>query len=200
MLEEINIQNDKIIYNNIKEKLIKNESYSRVKDYSKNRNTLKTYYEVGKLLREAGKHYGEGIIKQYSQRLIIEVGKKFSVRYLFDIRKLYLFSKVHPLDAKLTMSHYRLLFTIKNDVAVNYYINETIKHNLGKRQLRTIIKQKEYERLDESTKEKLKTKEELSLIDEIKDPILIENNNKSNNISEYELKELILDKLDDFLK
>ena len=38
------------IYNEIKNKLIDNEVYKRVKDYSKNRNDLNTYYEVGKLL------------------------------------------------------------------------------------------------------------------------------------------------------
>ncbi len=40
-------------YNEIKNKLINNEVYKRVKDYSKNRNELNTYYEVGKLLIEA---------------------------------------------------------------------------------------------------------------------------------------------------
>ncbi len=55
-------------YNEIKNKLIDNEVYKRVKDYSKNRNDINTYYEVGKLLKEARKYYGEGIIKEY-QRL-----------------------------------------------------------------------------------------------------------------------------------
>ena len=40
-------------YNEIKEQLINNEVYKRVKDYSKNRNELKTYYNVGKLIIEA---------------------------------------------------------------------------------------------------------------------------------------------------
>ncbi len=55
-------------YNEIKNELINNEVYKKVKDYSKNRNDLMTYYNVGKLLSEAGKHYGEGIIKKYSVR------------------------------------------------------------------------------------------------------------------------------------
>ena len=42
-------------YNEIKNELINNEVYKRVKDYSKNRNELSTYYNVGKLLSEAGK-------------------------------------------------------------------------------------------------------------------------------------------------
>ena len=36
-------------YNEIKEQLINNEVYKRVKDYSKNRSDLETYYNVGKL-------------------------------------------------------------------------------------------------------------------------------------------------------
>ena len=61
-------------YDKIKEELINNEVYKRVKDYSKNRNDLNTYYKVGKMLSEAGKHYGEGIIKEYSKKLTIELG------------------------------------------------------------------------------------------------------------------------------
>ena len=45
-------------YDEIKEKLINNEIVQRVKDYSKNKSDLNTYYEVGKLLVDAGKHYG----------------------------------------------------------------------------------------------------------------------------------------------
>ena len=55
-------------YNQIKQELINNETYKKAKDYSKNRSDLETYYNVGKLLSEAGKHYGEGIIKEYSKK------------------------------------------------------------------------------------------------------------------------------------
>ena len=63
-------------YNEIKNKLIDNEIIKKVKDYSKNRSDLNTYYYVGKMLSEAGKHYGEGIIKEYSNRLTIDLNKK----------------------------------------------------------------------------------------------------------------------------
>ena len=61
-----------------KNELINNEVYKKVKDYSKNRSDLNTYYKVGKLLNDAGKSYGEGIIKKYFARVwIVEVpGKK----------------------------------------------------------------------------------------------------------------------------
>ena len=66
-------------YISIKELLINNELTQKAKDYSKNKSDLNTYYEVGKLLSVAGKHYGEGIVKEYSIRLINEVGKKYDV-------------------------------------------------------------------------------------------------------------------------
>ena len=65
-------------YNEIKNKLIGNEINKKVKSYSINKSDLKTYYNVGKILSEAGKHYGENIIKQYSEKLKIEIGKKYN--------------------------------------------------------------------------------------------------------------------------
>ena len=70
-------------YNEIKNKLVDNEIYRKVKDYSKNKNELMTYYEVGKLLIEAqgGEErakYGDGLIKEYSKRLTQELGKGYT--------------------------------------------------------------------------------------------------------------------------
>ena len=96
-------------YNEIKNKLIDNEVYKRVKDYSKNKNELSTYYEVGKLLFEAGKHYGKGIIKEYSIRLIDELDIKYSERTLYKMMKYYTYisnQKVPTVSAKLSWSHY----------------------------------------------------------------------------------------------
>ena len=53
-------------YNEIKNELINNEIHKRVKDYSKNKYELQKYYNVGKLLLEAGNQYGENIIRDYS--------------------------------------------------------------------------------------------------------------------------------------
>lgn len=63
-------------YNEIKTEILNNEMTKRVKDYSKNKSDLTTYYNVGKLLSEAGKHYGEGIIKEYSEKLSNDLKKK----------------------------------------------------------------------------------------------------------------------------
>lgn len=87
-------------YKEIKNKLIDNEIYSNVKDYSKERNKVITYFEIGKLLSEAGSVYGENIIGQYSEKLMKEVGKKYNKRTLFRMKQFYtIFSneKVSPL-------------------------------------------------------------------------------------------------------
>ena len=77
-------------YNEIKNKLIDNEMYSKVKDYSKERHRVVTYFEIGKLLNEAGGKYGDNIIEDYSEKLIKEVGKKYNKRTLFRMKQFYL--------------------------------------------------------------------------------------------------------------
>ena len=68
--------------------------------------------------------------------------------------------KVHPVVAFLSMSHYRILFSLKDKNEINYYINQTQSRNLSKRDLQRIIKENEYERLDEATKIKLINQEQ----------------------------------------
>ena len=189
-------------YDEIKNKLIDNEIYNRVKDYSKERNKVITYFEVGKLLDEAGKNYGENIIKEYSLKLINEVGKKFNERTLRRIRQYYRVfcnKKWSPLATKLSWSHYTELLSIKDERKLNYYINISIKNNLSKRQLREKIKTNEYERLDEKTKSKLINNEEYYVTDFVKNPILIKNNFNYKDISEKVLKKLILENIESFM-
>lgn len=112
-------------YNEIREYIINNEITKKVKDYSKNKSDLNTYYNVGKLLVEAGKHYGEGIIKKYSKKLTEELGKNYSVRLLYKMIKYYeyvLNEKVPTVSAKLSWSHFSKLLSIKNIDKINYYI------------------------------------------------------------------------------
>ena len=187
-------------YNEIKKELIDNELNKKVKDYSKNKYEIQKYYNVGKLLLEAGNNYGKGIIKEYSKKLTNEIGKKYSVRYLFDIRKLYLFAKVHPVGAQLTMSHYRILFPLNDDNEIDYYINQAINRNLSKRELEAIIKSNEYGRLPQDTKNKLIKKEKSSVVDFVKCPIQIKNNWNKEIISEKLLQKIILEDISYFLE
>ena len=126
-------------YNKIKNELINNEVYKKVKDYSKNRSDLNTYYKVGKLLNDAGKSYGEGIIKKYSDRLTKEFGRKYNYRNLFIMRKIYIIFKdenVNAMRSQLSWTHYRELLTLNNINEIKYYIKMAETQNLSYRKLR----------------------------------------------------------------
>ena len=189
-------------YDKIKEKLLKNEIYAKVKDYSKERNKVLTYFEVGKLLSEAGKKYGNDVIGSYAEKLAIEVGKKYNVRTLRRIRQFYnVFKdeKWSPSATVLTWSHYTELLALNDINKINYYIDICKKQSLSRNDLRNKIKSREYERLSEETKNKLVTNKELSLPDLVPDPLLIKSEFDKEKITEYALKQSILNNLDNFL-
>ena len=190
-------------YDEIKEKLLKNEIYAKVKDYSKERNKVLTYYEVGKFLSDAGKEYGNDIIGQYADKLAIEVGKKNNRRTLYNMRKFYeIFNseKLNTLCSILTWSHYRELITLKNVDEINYYIKICVQRNLNVRSLKNTIQSNEYERLSEKTKNKLITNEKLKLPDLVQDTILVKSEFNQEKLTEYALRQIILNNLDNFLK
>lgn len=190
-------------YNEIKNKLIDNEIYTKVKDYSKERHTLITHYEVGKLLYEAGRNYGEDIIGNYSKKLVSDVNKKYTSRTLRRMRQTYLFfeeQKWSPLGTKLSISHIRQLFNIKDKNEIKYYVNQVETRNLSKRQLEDIIKSKEYNRLPIETKNKIISNNEIEIIDLVPNPILIKNSFNYINISEKVLQKIILEDISSFLK
>ena len=58
-------------YNEIKNKLIDNEVYLRVKDYWKERHKVIIYFKIGKLLNEAGGKYRDNIIEKKKKKLVI---------------------------------------------------------------------------------------------------------------------------------
>ena len=190
-------------YKEIKNKLIDDEIYSRVKDYSKEKHTLLTYYEVGKLLLEAGTKYGNDIIGNYSEKLSIEVDKKYNSRTLRRMRQLYKFfekQKWSPLGTKLSISHIRQLFSLNDSNEINYYANQIAKRNLSKRQLEEIIKNKEYKRLPAETKKKLALDYKIEIKDLVPNPILIRNKNNIEIINEKTLHHLILEEIELFMR
>jgi predicted nuclease of restriction endonuclease-like (RecB) superfamily len=188
-------------YNEIKENLINNEVYKAVKDYSKNKSDLETYYKVGKLLSEAGKHYGEGIIKEYSAKLTGELGKKYNITTLKRIRQFYLLiEKGAPMAHQLSWSNYCEILPLKNINEIKYYINLCITQNLTKMAVRTRIKSQEYERLSEETKTKLINQEKPNIKDLVPSPIIIKNKNNINIINEKLLHQLILENISSFMK
>ena len=188
-------------YSEIKNELINNEITKKVKDYSKNKSDLTTYYNVGKLLSEAGKHYGEGIIKEYSKRLTNELGKGYTPTRLKYMRRFYNFSIKRPtLSDTLSYSHYCEIMWFDDINKINYYIMITEKLQLSVRELRGRIKFKEYERLPDKTKMKLINKENIKVDDYIKNPIIIHNPNNIEVIKEKTLQKLIMEDIPSFLK
>ncbi len=112
-------------YNEIKTKILETENYERIKEYSKERYKILTYYEIGKLLSEAGTEYGEKIIDQYSEKLKVEVGKKYNRRTLFRMKQLYnTFNneKVSPLVSQLTWTNALVIMSLKDMNKMYYYI------------------------------------------------------------------------------
>ena len=188
-------------YNEIKKELINNEINRNVKNYSINRSDLNTYYNVGKMLSEAGKHYGEGIIKNYSIKLINEVNKKYNTTNLKRMRQFYwMIEKGATMSHQLSWSHYIEMLPIKNTEKINYYIEITISQNLGIRKLRKRIKSQEYERLPIDTKNKLSNKENINIEDLIKNPIFLKSRESFKDISEKALKRIILEDIESFMK
>ena len=109
-------------YNEIKNIFIKNEVYKKIKDYSKNKSDLNSYFEVGRLLveaqgGEARAKYVNKLIKGYSDRLTNELGKGYTSTALRKMRQFYLFFKNAPqcgaFSGKISWSHYRLLLPLK---------------------------------------------------------------------------------------
>ena len=189
-------------YNEIKNKIIDNEVYSKVKDYSKERHKVITYFEIGKLLNEAGGKYGDNVIDEYSKKLVIEVGKNYNRRTLFRMKQFYnIFndSKVSTLWTQLTWSHLRLLFNLEID-SMNYYIKVIIDKRLSVRDLEFKIKSNEYERLPIETKNKLIYKDRIEVKDLVPNPILIRNKNNVDIATEKALHQLILEDIESFMK
>ena len=113
-------------YKEIKDELINNEINRKIKTYSINRSDLNTYYNVGKLLNEAGKHYGEGIVKEYSRKLKSDLNYNYSIRLLYRMLKYYnciTERKLPTVSAKLSWSHYDEILRFDDNNKIQYYIN-----------------------------------------------------------------------------
>ena len=106
--------------------------------------------------------------------------------------------KWQTLSAKLSWSHYCEILWF-DDNKFQYYVKKTELNNLSIRQLRKRIKSNEYERLPESTQNKIINKDKSNVVDFVKNPIIIKNNSKYDIFSEKVLQKLILEDIENFL-
>lgn len=186
------------------------EVNKRVRRLSDNTDTLKTYWEVGRLLVEAQggskrAKYGDGLVKEWALKLTKQYGKSYNLTNLKNFRRFYLlFPKGDTLCHQLSWSHIRRLLNFKNDNKRIYYINLCIERNLSVRELINEIKNNSFERLlHKPEKLELITKDNKNdyiLIDQIKNPIIIKLDDDEKITSEKELQVAILAKITSFFK
>ena len=162
----------------IKSEIINGNAKVAAKNYQINNVKLTMNYNIGKELAEAGKHYGEGIVKKYAKELTEEFGKGYKTSELYKMQQFYeLVQKVGALHRILTWNHYLKLLPLKNLNEINYYISITIRDNLSYRNLSLRIKNDEYHRLPPETRDKLETNKRVKSGEEVLNPIIVRTNN-----------------------
>ena len=181
---------------NIRGFIINEQARTIVRDYNANKSKLETYYNIGKELAQAGKHYGEGIVKKYAIELTKEFGKGYSVSNLKRMRQFYiLFEKGAAVPHQLTWEHLRLLLPLKNVEEIDYYIHVAIRSNLSYRKLAERIKSDEYGRLPLETKIKLKESKEVNEKDMVPSTIFVPSSKLKEELTEKVLENLIIDNI-----
>jgi len=198
MTTQPNNQKTHVLFNSIKTTI--EEARNRAKQ-SINHIMTEAYWHIGRLIVEEEQKgneraaYGEGLIKELSERLSEEYGKGFSKRNLHNMVKLYkTFPIVQTVSAQLSWSHYLLILKIEDDRAREWYIKECEASNWSVRALERQINSHYFEQIllskDKTSVEeeaKANTKELVYSTKEfVKDPYVLEFLNLSQNERLYE--------------
>ena len=80
-------------FKELKSLILENETFEMIKDDSKEKYKVMTYFEIGGLIYEAEKHYGKEIIEQYIESLKKDFGNKFDKKDLNTMKQFYLLIK-----------------------------------------------------------------------------------------------------------
>ena len=186
---------------NIRGFIISEQARTIVRDYNANKSKLETYYNIGKELAEAGKHYGEGIVKKYATELAKEFGKGYTYSDLNRMIKFFsLTQKLGALPPILSWSHISKLLPLTDMNEINYYISVTIRDNLSYRNLAERIKSDEYGRLPLETKIKLKESKEVNEKDMVPSTIFVPSNKLKEELTEKVLENLIIDNISNVME
>ncbi len=199
------------IYTEIKETLLlsRNQAYSAV-----NFAMVQAYWQIGRIIIEheqdgnerAG--YGKSVLQELSSRLTKDFGKGFSVRTLQQMKKFYvMFPNTNALRSQLTWTHYRLLLSVENEQARQWYMDEAIASAWSSRQLERQISTLYYECLLASRDqtpvrdEAMELTAPLAAKDFIKDPYVLEFLDLKNYpaLRESDLEQALINKLQEFL-
>ena len=192
-------------YEHVESLIRKNEINKGVRVLQDNRETLYTYWHIGKLIMEAqgGKKrakYGDGLIKEWGHRLSEKYGKGYDKSNLTRMRLFYIyFPIVGTVCQLLAWSHYRYILPLKNPNERNYYINQVMLNKLSVRELREEIKNKSFDRLsyaDKTNIEIISDNSKLTIEDMIKDPIILKSDIDTNEINEAVIHKYIISLLE----
>lgn len=171
-----------------------------------------TYWQIGKMIveKQGGKErakYGDRLIKELSIQLTKDFGKGFTISNLKYMRQFFLtFQKSHTLRGQLSWSHYKLIISLDDENARNFYIKEAIEGNWSVRQLQRAINTFSYQRyllskgnhdvVDDTVK-----KEVIDPKDIIKDPYVLDFVGLKPDSSFYEkdLEQALITHLNEFL-
>ena len=179
----------------------------KVRALQDNSETLYTYWNIGRLIVEAQGEkkrakYGDGLIKEWGLKLSEKFGKKYDKSNLSRARMFYLyFPNVATVSQHLSWSQYCDILPIKNPNERNYYINQVILNNLSVRDLRREIKNKSFDRLSYADKNNIEViteanETDLSIVDMIKDPIILKSDKTIDKINEKAIHKYIISLLE----
>ncbi len=176
---------------------------------------VESYWEIGEqIYKECGENeraeYAKYVVKYLSEKLTKEFGKGFIERSLRYMRKFYVtFPIRNALRAELTWTHYRLIMSVENPRAREFYVEECAKCGWSTRQLERQIHSFFYERLlasknDESVRNEiniLEPKSEMKPTDLLKSTYVLEflNLDNSSKYHEKDIEQGVIDNLQKFL-
>ena len=201
---------DREFYNGIKGVL----EQARKRVYRNIQNEMvRAYWEIGKMIveKQGGEtraKFGEGLIEELAKQMTKDFGEGYTTTNLKYMRSFYLsFQKVDALRQQLSWSHYRLLMSLKNRGAIEFYAKEAVESNWSVRQLQRAINTFSYERYIASNEnhdvvdDTIKREEKDDPSDIIKDPYVLEFTGIKPDSSFYEsdLEEALISHLNDFL-
>ena len=140
---EFHIQ-EKEYFSEIESFIKKNEIRKKEHILESNYETLRNYWEIGRLIVEAQNgnskaKYGDELIKKWSKEFTNKYGKGYDATNLKRFRQYYLiFQKSGPVGHQLSWTHFRYLIPIKNEkkeiIILIYVLRKNyLKMNLSKR-------------------------------------------------------------------
>lgn len=201
---------DESFYHDVKEVL----EQARKRIYRNIQNEMvQAYWQIGKMIvekqgGESRAKYGDGLIKELSIKMTEDFGKGFTESNIRYMRAFYiLFPNRHALRVELSWTHYRLILSLDDEKARDFYIKEAIEGNWSTRQLEREIGTFSYQRYIASKgnhdiiDDTAKKEEPINPKDIIKDPYVLEFAGLKADSSFYEkdLESALITHLNEFL-